>query len=277
MRKILSSTLLTLFTVVVLQAQVQIMFSKLSDQETYLVSLMPEQTIAAPFNMSSNIQIVIKVPLDQTFMAGEIESLVPGLEWVDNAIIDQSSPSGDYALCAFSMVQQTTKLISYQTGIEVPLFTFKNTEGECADGIVLLDNSDPEVVQAISSGFNFTQNITVLAARGNVCSGVMNNVADCESIGTGVTASPVVKDLIAYPVPAARVLNVAWTNPATYEKLNLEIFSNSGQLLKTIEVDATAGEKKNSIDLDGFAFGLYSFRLMNDKGEYQQYKFIVGK
>lgn len=273
MKKIIVPFLLLLLATS-LQAQVNFSLSLLPDQETYLVSLVSDKDIPAPMNMASNVQIVLKIPSGEPFLAGEIESQVPGVEWVDNAFAKQSESGTEYGLCAFVMTQSVTKAISFEAGVETPLFTFKNLESGCVGALSLPENQDAEVYQALGRGFNFTQNITLLATRGNAYSGVINKVADCNALSTSVQEELLAKDLKAYPVPAKDQLTIEWFNPNNFESLELDVLGANGQLLQNIAVDPKTGAHKIELAIENYPTGLYNFILKNDKGDYQQYKFI---
>ena len=257
-----------------LQAQVNFSLSLLPDQETYLVSLVSDKDIPAPMNMASNVQIVLKIPADEPFLAGNIKSQIPGVDWIDNAFAKQSDESEDYGLCAFVMTQSVTKAISFEAGVETPLFTFKNVESGCVGALSLPENQDVEVNQALGRGFNFTQNITLLATRGNAYSGVINKVADCNALSTSVEEELLAKDLKAYPVPAKDQLTIEWFNPNNSESMELQVLGANGQLLQKMEVDPKSGAQKIELAIENYPTGLYNFMLKNDSGDYQQYKFI---
>lgn len=272
MNKVFFSLLLFLATG--LQAQVKFSLTLLPDRETYLVSIVPEETIAQPMNMASNIQIVLKIPEGVPFLAGEIKSQIPGVEWVDNAFIKQTSSEEKYGLCAFTMVQMTTKQIPLESDVEVPLFTFKNIEGGCIGALSLPENDDTEVQRAVARSYNFTQNITLLATRGNAFSGVVNKVADCNELSTDIEQIPLTQNLVAYPVPTKNILNIEWNNSKDHQTLSLEVLGANGQLLRTLALDPNLGVQKVQLSVQHFSSGLYNFIIKNDRGDYTQHKFI---
>lgn len=273
--KKLSLPLLLLCLAIGLQAQVKFSLSLLADQETYLVSMLSEKDIPAPMNIASNIQVVLKIPAGEPFLAGNIQSQIAGIDWTDNAFAKQSNSSEDYGLCAFVMVQSMTKAITFEADKETPLFTFKNIESGCVGALSLPENQDREVGKAVARGYNFTQNITLLATRGNAFSGIINKVADCNQLSTSIDQIPLTQNLTAYPVPSTDLLTVEWSNPTSFKTLQLDLIGTNGQHLKTIPLAANAGPKKIQLELDNYPSGLYHFVIKNDLGEYQQHQFIV--
>jgi len=281
MKKILFLAICLSFVTIQLHAQIKFNINLLPDHETYLVSLTTDETIDNPLNMSSNIQVVIKAPFEvnSPFVPVNIESQIQGVDWVDNAFMDDSgsAPSDDYTLIAFTMVQSSTKSIVYENGTETPIFTFKNLNNVCVGEILLPENDDVVVQKAITEGFNFTQSISVLKTRGNAFHGIENASVNCEDFDTGITPDLVLADLKTYPVPADDILNIEWTNLESYERLAFEIFSAKGDLVQTLEVENTSGKKTAQLDISKYAQGLYSFRSKSEKGFGKIYKFIVIK
>lgn len=258
-----------------LNAQVKFSLHLLSDQETYLVSMIPDQSMPAPYNRASNIQVVLKVPLGIPFSAGELQSQIPGIDWADNAIQDQHLQGEHFALCAFVMTQSSTKALVFEAGVEQPLFTFKNGEGGCVGAISLPKNQDEIITKAVAQGLNFTQSMTLLATRGNAYSGVLNKIADCNALTTSIKEVPIVQDLKAYPVPTSKQMTIEWANPKSYNSLQLDLINTAGQLLQTKRLDPSQGAKKTQLNLENHAAGLYNFRLKNDQGGSQYFKFIM--
>jgi len=276
MKKIIICCLCLSWVFTNLMAQVNFSLSLLSDQETYLVSMIPTKSIANPMNTTSNIQVVLKVPLDKPFSASELQSQVSGIDWTDNAIQDHRGPGENYALCAFVMVQNSTKSLVFESGVEQPLFTFKNGETGCVGAISLPDNQDYIVKKAVARGHNFTQNITVLGARGNAYTGVVNQVANCNvALTTNLEEITIVEGLKAWPVPTSNDLTIEWTNPESYESLQLDLINATGQLLQSQQLDPSQGLKNTKLAIAGYSAGLYNFRLRNDRGGSQYFKFIV--
>ena len=277
MKKIIVPIILFVLTQTGIQAQVKFNLDLLPDQETYLVSLLPEKDITSPFNIASNIQIVLKTPAEEPFLAGEITSQVEGVSWIDNAVAYEEIGQSDYALHAFAMVETSTQKLQFVEGVAIPLFTFKNIESGCVGTLSLPDNTDEEVISAIGKGYNFTQNITLLESRGNGYSGVLNKVASCPELSTSTQLLPINNSLKAYPIPAQNELTVEWTNPESYEGLQIKVFNALGQAVYESPLDGSIGFKQINLPVKNYAAGLYHFAIQSKTNGSQQYKFIVSK
>lgn len=274
--KYLFIILLTVFTIK-MNAQVQFNLNLLSDEETFLVSILPEQTISAPLNRVSNLQVVIKTELGANLDVVQLESMVPGIDWVNSAFLDNPDAEEPYSLNVFSMSQSSSNAVQITENIETPLFTLKKPEGGCLGELTLIDNNDPSVNFARQNKLNCTQSFTVLAARGNAFNGVGNAIADCTDQGTATTVVTNGVDLTAYPVPAYDKLNIEWKSTRNMGASVLEIYNNEGKLVQKIDVEAMRGEQAITVDLMSYTSGLYNFRLKNDKGYSAVKKFVALK
>ena len=139
---------LFVFITCVLNAQVKLSLTLLPDQQTYLVSMTPEVTWAAPMNMIGSAQIVIRLPADKPFLAGNIKSLVPGVSWADNALIEKPASASDYSFICFVLNELGTKSIPFHAGVETPLFTFVNLEPGCVGLMELVENNNATIQHA---------------------------------------------------------------------------------------------------------------------------------
>ena len=275
--KYLFIILLTAFTFR-MNAQVQFNLNLLSDEETFLISILPEQTMSAPLNRVSNLQVVIKTELGLNLDAVQLESMVPGIDWVNSAFLDNPNAEEPYTLNVFSMAQSSSNAVQITENIETPLFTLKKPGGGCLGELSLIDNNDSSVAFARQNKLNCTQSFTVLATRGNAFNGVGNAVADCtEEQSTSTTKVTNGVNLTAYPVPAYDKLNIEWATTENMGASVLEIYNNEGKLMQKIDVQARTGVQEMTVDLVNYTPGLYNFRLKNDKGLSAVKKFVALK
>ena len=114
--KYLFIILLTAFTFR-MNAQVQFNLNLLSDEETFLISILPEQTMSAPLNRVSNLQVVIKTELGLNLDAVQLESMVPGIDWVNSAFLDNPNAEEPYTLNVFSMAQSSSNAVQITENI----------------------------------------------------------------------------------------------------------------------------------------------------------------
>lgn len=257
------------------QAQVKFGLSLLPDQETYLISLKAEKSWAAPANITGAVQVVLKVPANIPFTTGKIQSLIPGLSWADNALVLQPSTAPDYNFICFVLNQPGTKLIQYQEGVELPLFTFKNLEPGRTAKLELTLNDDPLVQKVVQiDHINITQNITVLGANGNAFTGVFGQAA---STTTAVPQVEILEKLKVYPIPAQDFVWLNWESQAPKTELpnRLQVFSATGTLIRTFTLNQQVGQQQLQVDVSAWPAGLYVFKAQNQAGQMQAFKGVV--
>lgn len=257
------------------QAQVKFGLSLLPDQETYLISLKAEKSWVAPANITGGVQVVLKVPANVPFVAGKIQSLVPGLSWSDNALVVQPSAAPDYNFVCFVLNEPGTKRIAYQEGVELPLFTFKNLEPGKTAKLELTLNDDPLVQKVVQvDHINITQNITVLGANGNAFTGVFGQNA---STTTALPQVEILEKLKVYPIPARDFVWVNWESQAPKAELpnRLQVFSATGSLIRTFSLNQQVGQQQLRVDVSTWPSGLYVFKAQNQAGQMQAFKCLV--
>lgn len=262
-----------------LYAQVKLNLTLLPDQQTYLVSMLPEVSWTEPMNMTGSAQIVIRLPAGKPFMAGNIKSLIPGITWADNAFIEKPASAPNDNFVCFVLNELGTKGIHYQAGVETPLFTFKNLEPDCVGKLELLNNDDPLIEKVVHNDhINVTQNLTVLGAFGNAFSGVGNNNADCTATSTTTTVN-LVGDLRVFPIPVADFLNVRWINGPEVNDMpaHLHVFNSLGSLITLHALTKLSGEQSVRLDVSSWPTGLYTARFIANSGKVQSFKFVVSR
>lgn len=141
--------LLGLFVWMVPSAFTQVRFKLelMPDNTTYQVSLVSDTTWAFPYNLTSSAQVTIRAPHGEPpnqFVVGNLTALQAGSEWDANVYVTspQEAPSWDYV--SFGLVSLGTSAFAYETGLEVPLFSFQNNGDNCVDSVELIHpESDP--------------------------------------------------------------------------------------------------------------------------------------
>lgn len=258
-----------------LKAQVRLNLSLLPDQQTYLVSMLPEQSWSAPLNAVGSAQIVLQMDAGRPFLAGQIKSLIPGISWSDNAYIESPAAATEYKFVCFALNEPGTKSISFQAGVETPLFTFINLEPGCVGTVILTDNNNPIVQKVVNNDrYNITQNMTVLGAQGNAVLGAVNNSVDCNVLYTK-TENSIVSNLRIYPVPATDMLQIFWELESGQNLIKLLVTDMIGRQIVLETISATPGEQHYNLDVSAFPTGLYTASLINREGERQAFQFTV--
>lgn len=258
-----------------LKAQVRLNLSLLPDQQTYLVSMLPDQSWSAPMNAVGSAQIVLQMDSGKPFLAGQIKSMIPGISWTDNAYIEGPPSAPEYDFVCFALNESGTKNISFQAGIETPLFTFVNLDPGCVGTVTLVENNSSLVQKVVSKDrYNITQNMTVLGAQGNAVSGIVNGSVDCTVLYTK-TEKSIVNNLRIFPVPATDALQIFWELESGQNLDKLLITDMIGRLMVSESMKTISGEQKYSLDVSEFPTGLYTASLFNKEGERQAFQFTV--
>lgn len=256
-------------------SQVRLNLSLMPDRQTYLVSMLPDQSWQAPMNAVGSAQIVIQTDAAKPFLAGQIKSLVPGVSWLDNAYVESPGAAPQYRFICFALNEPGTRNIAFQAGVETPLFSFVNLEPGCAGPVNLIDNNDPLIQQVVSKNhLNVTQNITVLGARGNAFSGIAVNNADCSELQTK-TEEFIVSNLKIYPVPATDILQMHWELAPEQNIDKLLVTDMIGRQLVLETIKPLAGAHQYNLDVATFPTGLYLATLINKEGKRQSFRFTV--
>lgn len=247
-------------------AQVKFNLSYDGTTKVYTVSVLPEVTWNTPLNMVNTAQIVLRVDEGSTFTPG-ITSLVDGLIWADNAYVEQPEVAPGYAFVCIALVNGPTSKIGIANDKEVPLFSFVNVGGGCVGKIALLDNNDPMVQAVRNKGYNVTQNLPVLGARGNAFSGVLNSEVDC-ALSSSIKEEPrLIDEVMVSPVPADKVVNVQWTQVTEQHELRqIVVFDAKGTEVLRERISNGKGPHTLTIQVENWQAGLYRLRFVSDKG-----------
>jgi hypothetical protein len=276
MKRVTIIIALTLMTVATGWAQVKANLSMLADNETYLVSLVPEVDYQPPYNTTGSIQIVVRVPVEYDFHPSNIQSLLPGVNWLNNAYVDDPEGGAGYTFASFVMDVPTTKNIKYQDGVEVPLFTFTSSQTGCLGEISLLDNEDPMVRAVIKGGYNVTNNLPVLGRGGNAFSGVLTSTLNCDALTTStVEQVKIIPQLRVFPVPASEKLTVEYTMLESTKELDLQLRDMAGASFRTLGINGEKGSHRVEILLDDLPEGIYAGQFVNPQGVVEHFRFLV--
>lgn len=256
-------------------SQVRLNLSLMPDRQTYLVSMLPDQSWQAPMNAVGSAQIVIQMDAAKPFLAGQIKSFIPGVTWLDNAYVESPAAAPQYRFICFALNEPGTRNIPFQAGVETPLFSFVNLEPGCAGPVSLVDNNDHLVQLVVNKNrLNITQNLTVLGVRGNAVAGIAANNANCAEIQTK-TEEIIVNSLKIYPVPATDMLQILWELDPGQNIDKLLVTDMIGRQLVLETIKPVSGEHRYDLDVSNFPTGLYTAALINKEGKRQAFRFTV--
>lgn len=245
--------------------------------KVYTVSMLPSVSWASPDNLVSSAQVVFRVSSDKEFTPG-ITSLIEGLQWADNAYIENPAGADGYTFVCVSLAGGMTNRISFVADQELPLFSFINAAGSCAGKVELLSNDDPMVLAVRTGGYNVTQHVAVLGARGNAFSGLENAAVDCAPTSlVEIPQEKIVEAVRIAPVPADEQVSIVWDLAADHsEVFELVIHDASGKQIASEKVSASKGEHVSKFEVKSWQSGTYSVRFrLGQTRQTQSWNFMV--
>ncbi len=262
----------------VVSAQVQLGLSLLPDGKTYQVSMTPETTWLTPMNTTGSAQVVVAVPIaigsSEAFLVKDLKSQVPGVNWLDDSYVENPPAAPGWTFISFTIKELGTKAIPFEAGVETPLFTFSSATGDCAEGLLLLDNGDPLVQAVVKNKFNVTQNLTVLGMRGNAVTGIGASKIECPEAPVQLPETWISK-VIAGPIPAATWVDLAWVNGEGLETLDLQLLNEQGQIIKQHKLSTKPGAQKFHAEVDNMAHGIYSVTFIANGKQKETVRLVV--
>jgi Secretion system C-terminal sorting domain len=278
MKKItLSLAAIALFSTMA-TAQVKYKLTRMADNATYMVSLVPDATWTFPQNITTTAQVSLRVPKTAHFIAGRITSLVTDTKWLDNSYLE--TPEGDannnYVL--FSLQSMGTKALTFDNGRELPLFSFQNIGTTCFGTIELVDNNTEVTKAVVAKGFNVGQHIATLGSNGEAFTGLVEGgKVNCQGITSAqdLDNNPLSITNV-YPTPASTDVNVEWKLADTkMSNLDLIITNALGETIYTQPLTPSKGFEKRTIDVRAYSEGMYFLRLKSDTGVSKTKTFVV--
>lgn len=249
--------------------QVKFNISYKYDTKVYTVSVISEKSWTAPMNKTGSAQIILRVPAGVAFVPA-ITSRIEGLVWADNAYIENLQQAPGYTFVAIAMVNGPTDKINFSEGEVTPLFDFVNVAGECPGLVELTSNDDPLIRSVVAEGFNVTQHIAVLGARGNAYAGIATGAVDCGLVsGAPDNTGSDIENIKVAPLPADEQVTVTWNRvlDATRD-VEMAIHNISGQLIWLQSIPAGKGEFTQNIMVKDWKPGLYHLVFQSADGRH---------
>jgi len=149
----------------------------LPDGETYQVYARPTVTYTGADALTNSAQVTILAPTGG-FLVGSLTSINGQWENNTNVVSPVEEPGSDYLI--FGLVSNGTSEITYQEGVEVPLFSFRN-DGICTGPLALMEAGDP---------FEPPNSLNINAGNEAVIFGFGNQNAWCGNYGQGMAPCP---------------------------------------------------------------------------------------
>ncbi len=209
---------------------------ELDAEGNYIVSLIPDTTWSFPRNIVGTAQVTIKVPTGG-FLAGDITELIPGVVFSktgrDNSPAEDTS--SDYL--SFGLRSQGTSRITFEKGVKVGLFSFKNI-GTCPDGTLsLMNNLTDPFYPPNSKQTNPGQQMTVSGfGAADLPIGILGSTTiacSAEEVTTPIDTMPTVPmdTVITTPVDTMDTTDPVSTNVISYE---LELDADGNYIVSLI-------------------------------------------
>lgn len=253
-RKIVFAVLLLASLAPVVQAQVKFKLSR-SGVSLYKVSLVADKSLTSRQSITGTIQVSLKMKSSDGFILSDIVSLQPEVEWDNGAVLKSPDGARDYDYLSVAMRSIGTKTIRYEAGVEIPLFTFRNS-GSPVSTVHLLENDSDPLVKARQNRYNVRNHISVLGF-GSI-NAYTGNVGDDAPTGQQVSLRQL------FPNPATTQVTVVWDNYLNgYEgqvKLGVSESGNGREVLKQTEF-MRQGSNKAELNVTELSTGVYLVHL----------------
>lgn len=265
---------LMLLVTTCLNAQVKFKLSLLEDGKTYQVSLIPEVTFKSPLNLTSTGQVTLKAPA-KGLAVDQLFNLQDEVIWEPNSLTESPTESPEFDYVSFGLVSQGTKKITYEAGVEVPLFAFTNFL-ECQGAITLIDNLTDPFAPPNSKNVNVGNQLTILGAQGDAYTGnTADNSVPC--IGNLTSLENIKLDkinLILFPNPSIDYLsaNFDWSRKGEVAKLT--ILGMNGKTILEQELTIQKGYNQFQVDVQKLAQGNYFMEVTGSDWKITSEQFV---
>ena len=272
-RKLLGA-LLVLAMPALLSAQIKFKIDYDAESERYAVSIVPEQTLEFPNNLTGSGQVSLKVPTG-LFDLADFQNADPKFIWEMNSRTDSPTEALDYDYLSFGLNSTTTKDVTYIAGTPRVLFTFKNAQG-CTGPVKLVENETEEFMAPNSQHVNIGNQLTVMGIGLSAYGGVVDGgVADCapeleeetpfnpgSQLPTATTHNVLtVGDFTLFPNPTVDYINVSFDWTADRTDGELVVLDEAGKSLLVLPQALAQGENTLKVRVDHLAAGAYLLSL----------------
>ena len=160
-----------------LSAQIEGKVELLADNQTYLVSWLPDFDLFPGASTTNNVQITVKVPTGG-FVFDGITSITGNWTLQNSVIAPIEDPVNDY----YSFSSAGIIGLVYEAGVEIQMFTFRNS-GTCTGTLDIIDNDTDPFMPPNSENVNVGNLVTVLGlGPGNKYAGNYGGGAECPEL-----------------------------------------------------------------------------------------------
>jgi hypothetical protein len=243
-------------------AQVKFKLALLKDAKTYQVSMIPDKTWEAPFNITGTGQVTL-VATAGALEIVNFKNVNANAEWHFNSREDRPQENNGFDYHSVGLKSLGTSSITYKAGVEVPLFTFEN-QLPCSGSIKLLNHTKDAYFKNPKKESNVGNYISVYGAEGDAYRGNSDNEEiQCGQV-LGATDLKLSNEFKILPNPFRSDLNIK----GAFGKLKsakVVVTNTLGAIVFENEIDTKVNEK--DMDLDFLAKGMYTVSIL-DNGKY---------
>lgn len=254
--------------------QIQYKIELLPDNETYQVSMVPMVDWGVPFNKVSTAQVTIKTPAT-AFEPTDFVNLQENVVWESNSRYDAPDEAPDFDYITFGLVSLGTSGLTFNQGVEVPLFQFKNALG-CTGAVMLVNNEADDFLPPNSRKANIGNEMTVFGARGNAYTGVAGTgeVNCLISSAEDIAGTDVNLEANIFPNPASREMAVTFNWQLERGTATFVLRNSQGQAVISEQSGVEKGTQVFRLDIEHLPNTIYQLELFKDGKRYTLGKLV---
>ncbi len=144
-----------------LSAQVKFKVKLLSDNQTYQVLFKPETSWSNPLSTTTAGQVTMRVPIGG-FAPGTVTNIKGVWKLINTVVSPVEAPGFTYYIYGLDTPIAGSQ-ITYTTGVEIPMFSYKNV-GTCTGPVEIINNNTDPFLEPNSQNLGIKNYLTVLGA-----------------------------------------------------------------------------------------------------------------
>lgn len=244
------------------EAQVKFKVTRQDDLKTYVVSMIPEQSLKGTKGITGTAQVTLRVKNEKSFILNNLKSASEDAEWSNGATLKSPDGARDYDYLSFNLKNMGTRAYNFTEGKEIELFSFQNA-GEQLDATVeLIDNEKDILVTNPRTVYNVRNQISVLGyGHRNAYSGNAATLVNPEDISKKLRIQKI------FPNPAVEKTTVVYENllDETAGDLYVSVLdSRSTREVVRKKVSMGAGQFSIELSLQDLTEGSYLVHIEKD-------------
>ena len=272
MKKIILSTILFAAFFSSVNAQVKFKIDWLEAEQAYQVSLVSEATWNVPMNITSSGQVSLKAPAGGLDVYN-LNSLQNDVTWELSAVDGTPAEAPEHDYISIGLASMGTNGIVYESGKEIPLFTFQNA-ADCQGAVELVDNETDVFMPPNSHKSNIGNQLTVLGAGGNAYTGFIGEGKAVCSFVSAAKEEVAHNKITIYPTNVTDDLNIEmdWKNEAV--DVTVRVFGANGKQAFSKTVSVQKGANHFRLDAGSLRGGVYSVKIESENMEKTAGRFV---